>query len=195
MQFSRVLKLSTLFNGLLAVGVVSLVVACGGGSNNPSVTIAAANVSAGVTGATAPALVNTPVVFAAGVPQLGTTASTTLTFKDTTATPAFAITTGTSTATGVTTFGSCIFTVTSSTYPAGSALVVGAVIKIDPCTLTVATKGLTAGSTTSNGTATFLLGTTTSSSVTLPVTISSTGVVTINNIGLGTVSVSVTGGN
>jgi len=186
--------------GALLTGLV----ACGGGGGSVSTaptTVANADVTAAVTAANiaalAPATGATPAAFtfnsgfsgtntAAGSAAINLTGPTTVAITAAGATPAFSITNGGGTATGTVGFGSCDFTVTTSTIP---VLPVGAVMKVDPCSLTVHTNGVTTG-TAVDATATLNLGGTLSASGTTlsGVTISSTGEVSI----LGTVVATVT---
>ena len=109
-------KLAAIFCAALAGG-------CGGGGD--PVLGVAANTTVATTGAAAAAVVNVPFSFSSGVAALGTNAATTVQFTSSSATPAFNIASGGATATGTTTFGSCIFAVTSSTFPTGHALALG----------------------------------------------------------------------
>lgn len=205
----------------IGLTLLAALAACSeGGSNAPPatvpVTVATTNVVVPVTAATVAALAPaagaapTPFVFnsgfsgvdaagaavnlggsttfavtSAGTPAAGATPATA---------PAFAITNGGNTASGDITFGSCIFTVKTSNAPSTSALAVGKVIKVDPCTLTVNTIGDTCGTLSTNDNLTLLFGSTSSISAVFPVTVSCTGLVTINNTSLGTVTLQVTTG-
>ena len=104
-------------------------------------TIVAANPS------TTKGVYKVPFTFPAGVPELGTTASTTVTFGSPTAgtEPTFAIAAaGQGSASGTTAFGSCIFKVTSSTFPADHPLATGKSVTVAPCEFSFNTKGLKA---------------------------------------------------
>ncbi len=196
MQFPPSSKRGILFFPLLVAGVIASVVACGGGSNSPTPT-ATSNLAAAANGTTTNALYDRALVFSTGVPELGTTGSTTITFSSNSAntlTPLFSIkTTDGGEAKGTTTFGSCIFTVTSSTT---GFIAAGKAIKIDPCTMNATMTGAVINQTT-NSNVTLLLGSKSSVAVPIPLTVSATGVVTFNNTVLGnvTLSVSTTGAN
>lgn len=188
--------------------LLSGLVACGGGTRPLPVNVATADTTAAITaanvGTLAPAAGAAPTAFLfnsgfSGIDATGaavnlggaTTVAITAAGKPAAgATPAvaptFAITNGGGTATGDVTFGSCIFTVKASNIP---TLLVGTVIKVDPCTLTVATIGLTANGTTTTAAGSWLLGSARSTQVSFPVSISSIGTVTINGTTLATVTV------
>jgi hypothetical protein len=128
---------SLLLKGLFATFAAALLVACGS-SDAPApaapLQYASSNLTVPVTAANAAALANLPFVFPNGVPEFGTTGTTTVTLTDTSTTPAFSIVTPNGTATGVMTFGSCIFRVTATTIRAGSIFTTaGDTITIPDC--------------------------------------------------------------
>jgi hypothetical protein len=192
----------------LTATTLAALVACGGGDDAAPALIAIADVRAlAIAPATAAAATAgltsaaTGFTFPAGVPALGTTASTTVKFTAPaagTSTPAFAIASGTGTATGTMSFGSCIFNITSSTIP---GIIAPSAITVTPCEFDVNTAGktVTEGTTGSIATtATLLLGTgATSAGAAVTVTVSNSGgtnTVTINGGALGTVTGTVTTG-
>jgi hypothetical protein len=159
MEYSpRFLKISSV---MVAASTAALVLfACGEKTSEPKTEIATEDAEVQVTAATIPILYAAPLVFSAGVPELGTTTATTLTFtaNDTNAaTPVFNVKSGTDSASGVTTFGSCIFTVTRTTY-SPPTLQMGAQIEIEPCEVNVATGNKEVGVDLEDVTATFTLG-------------------------------------
>lgn len=180
---------------LLAAAVSAALVACGGGgSTSTPIAVAAANTSVAISpanGAAATAAVSGQTfTFPSGAAALGTTASTTVKLTSGAAgSPAkFDIASGTGTATGALTYGSCIFTVAvGSTIP---GLPAGTVLTVNPCTLGIATSGLAANGVPQNGAATLTLGATSSTSLPLTVTISAGGDVSINGSSVGTVTTS-----
>ena len=176
--------------------VSAALTACGGGGTSAPISTLTptSNLTAAVTATTAAAVVNKPFTFAAGVPDFGTTTPTTVAFTSTGATPAFAISAGGSTATGATTFGSCIFTITASTFPAGSKLAVNQSVRVNPCNLNVATSGGNANGAASNREVKFVLGTVDSNGNNLPVVINADGSIILNDVTLGTVTISVVTG-
>jgi len=190
------------------IGVVlaSALVGCGGGvgSSAPApVAVVAADAQVPMTQATVAALVPAagaaPIVATFNSGVSGTNAAgaavhltgpTTVAFSApaTGTTPVFTIKNGTGTATGNTTFGSCDFTVVTSTIP---ALPVDTVLKVDPCKLTVPTSGDPANGTTTTQNVVFTLGNATSTDIPLAVTIASTGAVTVGGTVVATVTITV----
>jgi hypothetical protein len=173
---------------LAAVAAAALLAACGGGGGDDTVAVATTNLNVAATPQTASAVANIPFSFAGGVPSFGTTATTTLAFTSSGATPAFRVDAGGNVATGVTTFGSCIFTVGASTFTPPSPLVTGAVIRIDPCGVQVQTSGKAEG-TASGVPVTLTLGSQASLPASATVTIAANGTVSIGTSTLGTVTV------
>lgn len=186
---------SSSFKFLFAAVATAALVACGGGGTStpaPAAKVATSNATAALApanGATITnAVANTSFTFAGGT--LGSTASTVLQFTDKSATPAFSATSSAGVVTGTTTFGSCIFTVKTSTNP---AVAVGTVFTYNPCTFTVATSGAPANGSTAARVATLsfngALG-----NASIPVTIAADGAILINGIFLGGVGLAVTTG-
>ena len=115
-----------------------------------------------------------------GVTALGTTGPTTVSFAG----QSFSIAqTGSGTASGTMTYGSCIFTVTSSTLP---ALPVGTVKTVNPCSLDVNTAGQGTGSSQQRP-VTLILGTITSDPTTVAVLVTAQGEVIVNGVSAGSV--------
>lgn len=172
----------------MLVGGTMLLAACGG-SDDPAPAksvVTAAPVVAAFNATTGPtlvaAIVNKDFGFKSGVAAFGTTTPTTLKLSATGAATSFDISSTEGTATGGMKFGSCIFTINpGSTYPATSPLGSGKIITVNPCQVSVSAAGASADGTSTGGTASFVLGTTASTPVTVTVTISSTGVLTIPN--------------
>lgn len=171
---------------LAVVGSVALV-ACGG-SDDPAPAVAAADVTVPVTASTAAAVANTAFTFPAAVPELGTTAATTIAFTNTATTPAFAISSGGMQAQGTTTFGSCIFVVTSSTFPAGHRLAQGQTVTVNPCNIRLGTQGAPADSIARARAAVFVLGSAASTGTTVTVTVNPGGSITVNGRDAGSVT-------
>jgi hypothetical protein len=170
----------------------AILVACGGGDGPPLASnVATQDLAVNVTTAVMPAVVNVPFEFPNGVAEFGTTGPVRVAFTSTDAAPTFRIETGGTVATGTTTFGSCIFNITSSTTGFLSA---GKTIRVDPCTLTIGTNGLKT-SFTGNVNVTLLLGTKRSIAVPVPFTLGDDGKVRFKDTEIGTVTVvAVTGG-
>lgn len=175
---------------VLAVSAAAALVACGG---TDPVVVASANVVAPATAATAAAIVGQTFSFPAGVTELGTTAATTLAVSGTASAQSATIVSAGQTATGPMTYGSCILTITSSSFAASSALGLGKTLIINPCNINVATAGATANGAASSRNVTLALGTSTSSPEVLPVVLNSNGTVSAGGVILGTVATTVSG--
>ena len=124
----------------------AILAACGSSDNGPAVAkVAAADTTTLASASTTTGFVNTPFSFPAGSIALGTTGPTTVKFTSAGAAPGFEIANfGVGTATGTTAFGSCIFNVASSSFPATHPLGAGKTVRVDPCTFKIKTKGLKA---------------------------------------------------
>jgi hypothetical protein len=192
---------------VFGLSLVAALVACGGGTDTiVTTTLAAANATQVIDTTTGPAVVASVLgqtfTFPA-VTKLGTTAATTVALAGTAAAPTFAIGSAGSTASGALSFGSCKFTITASTFPAGHALaltVPNTVITVNPCSFTATTSGKVADGTTKTVPVTMSFEGTTSSPINLPVSIAADGTVTLNGTTLTTkigtsVFTGVTGGN
>ena len=127
---------------LAATVSAAMLAACGGGSDVVPATTAT---STSITAANAAALAGTPYIFDSGVTQFGTTSSTSLTVAGSGAATTFAIASAGKTASGVMSFGSCIFTVTKSDFPLTDPLGLGKVITINPCAITINSTGYPVG--------------------------------------------------
>lgn len=188
MRFNKISLAAMLLGGSM------LLAACGGGDNAPLAPFATTNTTAAINPTTGPATVQavlgTNFAFTSGVSSLGTTSATSLTLSNTSAAPSFTLSSDSYTAAGKMTYGSCIFTIVSSTYPAAfTHLQVGQTTTISPCNVAVDTAGLKADGLAKSTNVTLVLGATTSTPVTLTVSISSTGVVTVNDSPYGSVTV------
>ena len=191
----------------LSLVFVASLAACGGSDDPVPAVIALADAPAltisptTATAATA-ALTAAPAgfTFPAGVPAFGTTAATTVAFTAPaagTTTPAFSIKSGTGTATGTVSYGSCIFNVTTSTVP---GIVAPTTITVNPCAFDANTAGktVTAGSTaTITVPAALILGAATSTAANVTITVTNNGAtntLTVNGGSLGSVTGTVTTG-
>lgn len=184
----------------LGLTLAATLAACGGGggSSEPApVQVASTDTTAAVTSTSVAALVTTPstvTTFSNGFNGLSDgsgpapviTGLTTVAFSGTA--PAFTITNGGDTATGVTTFGSCIFTVSTSTFPGGSPLAAGKVVKVNPCNQTASTSGANADGTPVQRDVVLVLGEASSEPVKLAVTVNADGTVLIGTTTIGTVT-------
>lgn len=198
----------TLGKFALGLTLAAALAACGGGgSDSPAVVkVSSANAASAVTASTVAALVTgTPTVatFSTGFSGTDNTTAdnpvavagpTTVSFTSSSATPSFAITNGGKIATGTTTFGSCIFTVTESTFPAESPLALGKVVKVNPCNLTASTSGANADGTAVQRDVVLVLGTASSEPVKLSITVNADGTVLIGSTSVGSVTLTTTTG-
>lgn len=184
-----------------AVGVVvaASLAACGGGSDstlkaassNATTTFSSASNTSGVAGT----LINTtPYTYSSGVPAFGTTSSTTLTVSGTAAAPTFSAVNGTNTASGKLSFGSCVFTVTASTYPATSPLALGKTVTVDPCSFTASTAGKTVSNVPAVVSTVLNLGGT-SGTNSSPVVVQDDGTIIVNGVTLTKVTTSIVTGS
>jgi hypothetical protein len=178
---------------LISLLTASLVlVSCGGGGDAPA-TIASSNLTTAVAASNVAAVTGESFTFSSGVTSFGTASATTVTLNSTST---FSVTATEGTATGNLSFGSCIFTVTGSNFPVGSPLALGATVTVHPCTLTIATAGV---SSTENAVAravSFVLAGNASVAKNLEVDISDSGVVTVEGVSVGTVTLqAATGGS
>ncbi len=136
-------------------------------------------------GAIAPAL--TGQSLALTMATAGSEVTTTMAFTSGTST------TGTVTAT--TTFGSCIFNIKASTFPAGHSLAVGQTVTVNPCSLSVRTTGAVANGQAVSRSVALLLGAAASAGATVTVAVTAGGQLTLNGFSAGTVQlVPVSGG-
>lgn len=176
---------------MLGVSAAAALISCGGGgSSAPApVSVVKSDLAVPATAATVPAIVNTTFAFPNGVSAFGTTGTTTLSFTSATATPAFKVEADGATASGITTFGSCHFQITASTFPAGHKMSVGAIITVDPCEIEAATAGAAASGTAVTIGISIQLGSDTSTGVPATMTIDPSGSVTLNSTAFGTTEV------
>ena len=188
MRFNKISLAAMLMSGSM------LLAACGGGDNTPApgALVATTNTSAAINPTTGAAVVqgvlDKSFGFANGVPSFGTTSTTSLSLLGSAATPSFNISSTDGTATGAMKYGSCIFEVAASTFPATSPLASGKKVTVSPCSLSIGTAGVQANGGSSTSTVTLQLGTISSSPVAVTVSISSTGVVTVNGSAAGSVT-------
>jgi predicted small lipoprotein YifL len=173
---------------ILAAAIV--LTACGGGGGGEVPKVAAADTKVAASAAATTAVTSVPFVFASGVPDFGTTSSTSLAFTSTGPNPAFAINAvGQGTASGTTAFGSCDFTITASTFPSTHPLGVGKTVVIKDCSLNVNTAGAPANGQPVTKSLAFSLNGIVSVSVSVTVTVATDGTVVVNNVTVGTTPV------
>ena len=194
MRFNKVSLL------VLVLGGGMLMAACGGGGDSASTAaVASAPVKTTIgkndkasSAAILSAVFDTSLTFASGVAAFGTATPTALALTNSgnAEAPAFSVTSAEGAANGAMTFGSCIFTIASSTYATTSALAQGKAVTVTPCSITLDTTGKPANGTASSVNLSMLLGTATSNPVAVVASISPTGAVTVNGKVVATVAVS-----
>lgn len=185
---------------LLAILAAAALVACGGGSGDDTTTVAADVPPVAInpqTGAVAAQALNAqPISFASGVPSFGTTGQATTLTITAGATPTFGVSAGGNTATGTLGFGSCIFTVTASTFTAPHPLQLGASVTVADCAIDLNTANVTAEGGSATVQATVSLNGTVSAPITTTVVIQSNGDVLVGGTKITSASVTqVTGGS
>lgn len=180
------MNFSTKWVFALSITATSVLVACGGGGGGLDVistNIVATNAVVSTTAATGAAVTagirGVALSFPSGVPALGTTGATTLTLGSG-ATPAFTLVSGTTTVEGITTFGSCIFTVTKTNDAANFPI--GKVITVTPCTVTANTAGLATTGATQNVPTTLTLGQISSAAIPVATIIAPDGTISAGGV-------------
>lgn len=170
-----------------AVAAAALVAACGGGSSTP-ILVASTDAVVPAAAPVVAAVAGVPFTFPSGVPALGTTGSTTIAFSGTAAAPGFGISSGGNTASGTAAFGSCIFAVTSSNFPAGHPLSLGQTVTVNPCNLSVNTTGAVANGVATTRSVALLLGAANSAGASVVVAVTAGGALTLNGASVATIT-------
>lgn len=173
---------------IAALFTATILAACGGGGGDDTLNAASSNLSSNVTASNAAAIQGLPFTFASGVPDFGTSQTTTVTVTGTSGTDTFAIASGGNTASGQLNYGSCIFKFTASTFPAASPLAVGNTITIADCHFNVNTKGTSATGLEFQRVANLVLNAAASAGVTVTVSVNGDGTVVVNGVGAGSVT-------
>lgn len=126
--------------------LVAGLTACGGGGSPALVAASDVNKTfdAATGTATGGALVGTSLTFASGVAAFGTSASTTVAVAGSATAQTATISSGGNTANATMSYGSCIFKIATSNFADSSSLGVGKTVVVDPCSMTLTTKGLAA---------------------------------------------------
>lgn len=191
------MKLKNISLAAFVVGGGMLLSACGGGDDAPLVATANSDLIANVTPETVHAVLDMETNFSSGIKELGTSATTTLTLsgKDR-AKPSFDLKSGDYSAKGDMQYGSCIFVILQSNFPASRfpLLQVGQRTEISPCTVKVKTTGLKANMNSILTRLNFELGEQLSMPGLIPLSINSKGVVIVNDEPVGNVNVVLTTG-
>ena len=185
----------------MVLGSGAFLAACGGGGDSSPVFAAAipivtsnlaVSADAAIVSTVGTTVVNFPTGFT-GVDGSGNpvsvTGPTTVAFNGGGASPNFTLTNGGSTATGATTFGSCIFTFSASSFPASHPFAQGKKFTVNPCTLNVRTSGLAANGGESDVSETFTFGTAVSDSFLKRIVINRDGTISLGGTVIGKVTV------
>jgi hypothetical protein len=175
------------------VAAAAMLTACGGGGDNalPVTNVATTNVTAPITAASVSAVTGQAFTFNGGVGAFQTASPTTVTLNSASS---FSVASNEGTASGNLGFGSCIFTVTQSTFPASSPLAVGKTLEVQPCAITVATAGVSAEQNATARAVSFQIEGNASIAKDLTVDITSTGTVVVNGTNIGSVTLQPTTG-
>lgn len=181
---------------LAIVSTATLFAACDDDPAAPTL-VAASNTVVSVNATVATALAGTAFSFPGGAGALDPVVANqnlVLTFAGTGTAPTAAatITTAAGATTGTFTanlsFGSCIFAVTASTFPAGHRFALGQTITVNPCNINVATAGAQANGVGVSRSVSLVLGAAASSGASVTVGVNPGGQVTINGQTVGTVT-------
>jgi hypothetical protein len=164
---------------MIMVATGAVLAACGGGGDDAPLGVAN-NTTLATNATTAAAVINQPFAFPAGVPAFGTTSATTVQFTSTSTVPAFSVASAQGTASGSTSFGSCIFAVTQSTFPAGHPLALNQTVTVNPCNMNVNTAGAVANGVATSRSVALVLGAASSAGASVTVGVNAGGQLTLN---------------
>jgi hypothetical protein len=192
MRFNQIALAAAVLGGSI------LLAACGGDSSSPAPE---AVTSATVNASTGPALIkevlSNKFSFQSGIADFGTTSPTTLELTGDQTAPKFALVSGLDHAEGSMKYGSCIFTIDTSTYVAPHRLAKytpAQPLTIEACKLSTLTKSIGAGVSTAKSYLEWALGSSLGVSTDkVTVDISSTGVITIHGTSFGTIKIIASG--
>lgn len=177
-------SLSLVLSATLALGLA----ACGGGGGGDPL-VATSDLKVNADGSTAGAFANQSFAFDSGVAALGTDGvATTLTFGNGNS---FSLSAGGNTASGGATYGSCIFTVQSTTFAPPHPLgTVGGSVRVDPCQFDIKSGGMAANGVPVSTNALLVLGSLASRGVSTTIRITSDGLLYVGEALFGTVPTS-----
>ncbi|WP_087745805.1 MULTISPECIES: hypothetical protein [unclassified Acidovorax] len=183
------MRLNNISLAAVVLGGSALLAACGGGGDDPAPDqVVSANTTVAIDKASGPAAVTAILdkefAFDA-VPAFETTAATKLKLTGTGAEPKFELSSDGGTAKGDMSFGSCIFKVTSTTFLPPHFMATLPTITISSCNFFLPIGGFVAGAAPRPVNLQWMLGNATSRPVSLPVSISSSGGITLNNSSVG----------
>jgi len=177
--------MKTGFKWAVAATAVAVLVACGGGGSEPP-KVASSNTTIAASATTMGAVANADFSFPSGVPAFGTTAPTTFKVSGSGTALNSSISSGGKTASGNLGFGSCVITITTSTFEAGHPLAAGAQITVNPCAISLNTAGLVTSDSASTPVGTTItLGAAVSTPTIFSIRISPSGQVTVGNTPVG----------
>lgn len=189
-RISRVVTVAA----VLAVGVAST--ACKDDATAPKVMVAATDAVVSMNGSVAGALAGTAFNFAGGAGALAPAVANqnlALTFGGTATAPTadMVITSPTGATVGTlganVTFGSCIFVVTRSSFPAGHALALGQTVTVNPCALNMRVQGAVANGQAVPRSVALLLGAAASSNSSVTVAVTPGGQIVLNGTNVTTI--------
>lgn len=173
----------------LVITAAVVLSACGSSDGPAPTFVVASDTTLPANGTIVQAVSDTAFTFPGGVAALGTTGTTTVVLSGSAATPTFTISKfGEGTATGKLTFGSCIFAVTSSTFPAGHALALGQTVTVNPCNMNVGTAGAVANGVGTSRSIALVLAAASSAGTSVTVSVNAGGQLTLNGNAVGTVT-------
>lgn len=171
------------FKFALVASATAALLACGGGSSSPA-RVASTNTTLAISPASGPAATAAVSGKTFSFPDGALGGTTAATIKLTSgATSTFELKSGADTVTGDYTYGSCIFTIRTTTN--SSIYPVGKVVTYDPCLFTVSTAGATADGVATPRNVTFILGNIQSSGLSFPVTVNPDGTLLVSGLNFG----------
>ncbi|MEJ7930617.1 hypothetical protein WG922_11590 [Ramlibacter sp. AN1015] len=164
-----------LIGGLLALALAG----CGGGGGGSSAVVGN-DIKTNANETTTAAFANETFGFASGVAAFGTSGTATeLTF---TSGSSFAVSAGGKSAAGTTRYGSCIFTIATSTFePAHPLGQVGASIRVDPCEIEIKAGGMAANGVPASRNARLVLANLASRDITAAIRVTESGQLYVGN--------------
>jgi hypothetical protein len=178
------------------IAIAAIPAACKKSPTAP-VLVAASNATVTANNTVTQAVSGVSFQFAGGAGAMssavaGQNLAVTFTGTGTTTTTAFTVTSPSGATTGTfsanTTFGSCIFAITSSTFPAGHPLALGQTVTVNPCNLNVSSAGAVANGVGTSRSVALLLGAASSAGSSVTVGVNPGGQLTLNGQTVGSVT-------
>ena len=192
----RAIRSRLIFSAASLMAVGAGVVGCKDDATAP-VLVVAENTVLPASPTVVAAVANVPFNFPAGAGAISNQVAgqnLALTFGGTAAAPTanmvFTSATGAQTGSITTTvrFGSCIFAVVTSTFPAGHSLAQGQTVTVNPCNMTLNTAGAVANGVATSRSAALVLGSAASSGATVTVQVNAGGQLVMNGNSVGSVT-------